>query len=89
MSDAWDDDTPDAWSKVRENKARRAAERQGYALHRNRRRDPRALGYGTYSLSSRHALTASAAAPQSANLHEVESFLKIKDSEDAEENQDS
>jgi len=34
--------------KVRENRARRAAARQGLALQKSRRRDPRALGYDSY-----------------------------------------
>jgi hypothetical protein len=34
--------------KVRENRLRRMAQRQGLALHRLRRRDPLGLGYGTY-----------------------------------------
>jgi hypothetical protein len=34
--------------KVRENRLRRMAERQGLTLHRLRRRDPLGLGYGTY-----------------------------------------
>ena len=34
--------------KVRENRIRRMAERQGYALQRSRRRDPRARDYGLY-----------------------------------------
>lgn len=36
--------------KVRENRSRRAADRQGLRLVRNRRRDPRAVGFGTYAL---------------------------------------
>lgn len=36
--------------KVRENRVRRMAERQGLALHKSGRRDPRALDYGTYGL---------------------------------------
>lgn len=73
MSDAWDDNG-DAWTKVRENKVRRAAERQGYAISRNRRRDPRALGYGTYSIAGTHPATATASAG-SLTLSEVEDFL--------------
>jgi len=42
-----DDDQED---KVRENRLRRMAERQGLALQKCRRRDPRALGFGTYRL---------------------------------------
>lgn len=74
--DAWDDDG-DAWSKVKENKLRRAAERQGYALVKNRRRDPRALGYGTYSITSNNAATANTSA-HSLTLSEVEAFLNGK-----------
>lgn len=36
--------------KARENRVRRMAERQGLRLEKSRRRDPRALGYGTYQL---------------------------------------
>ncbi|GAB3535433.1 hypothetical protein GCM10027403_13050 [Arthrobacter tecti] len=37
--------------KVRENRLRRAAERQGLRLMKSRVRDPRALLYGTYQLA--------------------------------------
>jgi hypothetical protein len=36
--------------KVRENRLRRTAKRQGLRLTRNPRRDPRALDFGTYML---------------------------------------
>jgi hypothetical protein len=36
--------------KVRENRLRRMAERQGLALRKTRRRDPRAIDYGMYAL---------------------------------------
>ena len=36
--------------KVRENRLRRMASRQGLQLLKSRRRDPRALDYGTYWL---------------------------------------
>lgn len=39
--------------KVRENRLRRAATRQGLRLSRSRRRDTRALDYGEYSLHNR------------------------------------
>jgi hypothetical protein len=38
--------------KVRENRLRRMAERQGFALHKKRRHDPRALDYGEVWLRS-------------------------------------
>lgn len=37
--------------KVRENRLRRMATRQGLALLKNRRRDPRAIDYGRYLLT--------------------------------------
>ena len=40
----------DTTAKIRENKARRAAQRQGYRLVKSRRRDPRAIDYGTYGI---------------------------------------
>ena len=36
--------------KVRENRLRRMAERQGLILEKSRRRDRRALGFGKYRL---------------------------------------
>ena len=36
--------------KVRENKARRAAKRQGMVLEKSRRRDDRATAYGLYAM---------------------------------------
>jgi hypothetical protein len=40
----------DTTMKVKENRARRAAQRQGLALQRSRRRDRRAADYGRYSI---------------------------------------
>ncbi len=37
--------------KVRENRLRRMAERQGLTLRKSRTRDPRALDYGTWWIS--------------------------------------
>ena len=37
-------------NKVRENRLRRAAERQGFMLERSRRRDERATAYGLYAI---------------------------------------
>jgi hypothetical protein len=36
--------------KIRENRLRRMAQRQGLMLSKSRRRDPRATDYGTYML---------------------------------------
>ena len=60
--------------KIRENRLRRAAQRQSLALTKSRRRDPRATDYGTYYVSdgrSRELLTSEAGI----NLDEVEAFL--------------
>ena len=40
----------DDTDKVRENRLRRAAQRQGLTLAKSRRRDPRAYDWGTYML---------------------------------------
>jgi hypothetical protein len=42
----------DAKTKVRENRLRRIASRQGLRLEKSRQRDPTALDYGKYSLVS-------------------------------------
>ena len=43
--------TRDQEYKIRENRVRRAAARQGLRLVKSRRRDPRALDYGGYMLT--------------------------------------
>lgn len=40
----------DPSEKVRENRLRRMADRQGLRLEKSRRRDPRAIDYGKYTL---------------------------------------
>lgn len=48
-----------AAEKVRENKLRRMAARQGLTLHKSRRRDPRAVDFGAYWLTNdRNAIVA-------------------------------
>ncbi|MGC4891060.1 hypothetical protein [Micromonospora sp. DT227] len=58
--------------KVRENRLRRAAARQGLALSRSRRRDPRALDFGRYWLSRDGVMESD---PAGISLDEVETFL--------------
>lgn len=41
----------EAQQKAIENRMRRVAERQGLTLTKSRRRDPRAIGYGTFTLT--------------------------------------
>lgn len=67
--------------KIRENRLRRAAQRQGLIVTKSRRRDPRASDYGVYYVSqvtapggdwrSRFLLTAETGI----SLDEVEGFL--------------
>ena len=51
--------------KVRENRLRRAAQRQGLTLTKSRRRDPRATDYGTYMLVDRQTNAVVASGSQS------------------------
>lgn len=37
--------------KIRENRLRRMAERQGFVLRKRRRRDPNAIDYGRYDIA--------------------------------------
>lgn len=65
--------------KVRENKARRAAIRQGLELQKSKRKDPMALDYGKYMLvgESGAAVFGHEPRPFSATLEEVERHLKV------------
>jgi len=59
--------------KVRENRLRRAAERQGLALSKSRRRDPRALDYGTYTLTD--LATREIVSDKKSDLDDIERYL--------------
>jgi hypothetical protein len=64
----------DVQEKMRENRLREAAKRQGLELHKSRLRDPRALGYDTWNVVDTKALksfTLMAFIP----LDDVERFL--------------
>lgn len=64
--------------KVRENRLRRAADRQRLRLKKSRRRDPRAADYGTYMLTDPYSNTVVASGFQSGyglTLDEVEEHL--------------
>jgi hypothetical protein len=58
--------------KVRENRLRRMAQRQGLTLTKSRRRDPRAVDYGQWLVTkaANNSLQATLG-----NLDEVERFL--------------
>jgi len=66
--------------KVRENRARRAAARQGLALLKSRRRDPNSLGYGGYMIQDLRTNTVVAGGgptPYGLALPDVEEYLRI------------
>lgn len=66
--------------KARENKLRRMAARQDLVLVKSRRRDPNALGFGTYMLTdlSNNVVHADPALGQGygLDLDDVENYLK-------------
>jgi hypothetical protein len=59
--------------RVRENRVRRVAERRGYRLEKNRRRDAKAIDYGLFYLTS---LATERRAFASVSLDEIEAFLE-------------
>ena len=61
--------------KVRENRLRRAAERQGLKPQWSRRRDPRALDYGRYWLTDLHTWREVAGDMNGCTLDEIEQAL--------------
>lgn len=61
--------------KVRENRLRRAASRQGLGLQKSRRRDPRALDYGGYWLFDISTNGLVAGGEWGMSLDEVEEWL--------------
>lgn len=68
----------DEIQKVRENRLRRAAARQGCVLIKSRRRDRRALDYGAYFVAdaSTNALVAGdSASGGGLSLDQVETYL--------------
>jgi hypothetical protein len=67
----------DSDTKVRENRLRRMAERQGLRLVKSRRRDPRAIGYGGYMLTNTDnvAVAGEIDSPRALDLDAVESYL--------------
>ena len=67
--------------KLRENRLRRAAHRQGLWLTKSRRRDPNALRYGLYALvDSETGVTMHSSAPwgiYALDLDDVEKYLLV------------
>jgi hypothetical protein len=62
--------------KVRENRMRRVAERQGLALRKSRRRDQRALDFGGYRVIDRSGDYLVFGGEYGTDLDAVEAFLK-------------
>ena len=67
--------TDDRTAKVRENRIRRMAARQGLTLARSRRRDPRAIDYGTYWLIVPTTNAVALGGQLGVSLDEIESAL--------------
>lgn len=69
----------DTTEKVRVNRLRRMAERQGYQLVKIRRRDPLAIDYGRYYITSQQTGTAvtgmDTAGRASMTLDDVDAWL--------------
>jgi hypothetical protein len=64
--------------KVKENRLRRAAERQGLVLQKSRRRDPRAIDFGGYMLVDvvkNFVVMGGSPNAFSASLDDVEAYL--------------
>ncbi len=64
--------------KIRENRLRRMADRQGLALRKSGRRDPRAIDYGMYALvdPNKNAIVAGAQSGRfDFTLDDVEHYL--------------
>lgn len=61
--------------KVRENRLRRAARRQGMELVKSRTRDPRGVDYGCYGLSRDGEWVAGVSNHLSMSLDDVEAYL--------------
>jgi hypothetical protein len=65
-------------NKVRENRLRRMAKRQGLQLMKSRRRDPCALGYGGYMLvdaATNSVVAGEVDSRRALDLDEVEEWL--------------
>lgn len=65
--------------RSRENRVRRAAQRQGLAIQKSRRRDPQAVDYGGYMLIDPYTnfvLLGAGVFAYSADLDDIEEFLK-------------
>ena len=64
--------------KVRENRLRRMAQRQGLRVVKSRRRDPRALGFGGYMIVDpdvNAVIAGEIDSPRALTLDEVEEWL--------------
>ena len=63
--------------KVRENRLRRMADRQGYRLTKSRRRDPRAIDYGSYWLADASTNGPVLGEQWGTDLDEIEELLNL------------
>jgi hypothetical protein len=64
-----------AEEKIRENRVRRMAQRQGLRMIKSKRRDPRAVDYGRFWLADIYTNGAVTGGQFGISLDEVEEFL--------------
>ena len=70
--------TFDMEDKVRENRLRRMAERQGYILQKSKRRDPRARDFGLYTIvdaDTNGVIAQRGGSASGLNIDQVEAWL--------------
>jgi hypothetical protein len=65
--------------KIRENRLRRAASRQGLSLRKSRRRDPQALEYGRYWLIDPYMNAMVAGGQWGYSLDDIEEELRTRE----------
>jgi len=62
-------------NKVVENRLRRTLQRRGFTLVKNRRRDPRALGFGGYSILDATGHITAGLPPDQLSLSDVQRWV--------------
>lgn len=65
--------------KIRENRLRRMAHRQGLRVYKSRRRDPRAIDYGGYLIADDRNRVVAGDSSYSMDLDDVERYLSEDD----------
>lgn len=77
-SEAREDGDNEQADKIRENRLRRMADRQGLKLLKSRSRDPRAIDYGRFMIADKFrnvAVAGELRSPRALSLDDVEKYL--------------